>query len=154
MHMVVYPQNPPHIRIELNQIGSLAIMPVSNANPMMVSLMPRLELADSAIVNRNKRVPPFPGSTPKYQGYFVRVYVGALIDLDYSQAFQFKESEMAKGRIKRVVETVEGWVGMGPKAVKKKTAKGAKKASRKKKGNAKTMTGKKASKKAVKKTKN
>jgi hypothetical protein len=58
---------------------------------------------------------------------------------------------MAKGRIKRVVETVEGWVGMGPKAVKKKSTKGAKKASSKKIENAKAVTGKKASKKAVKK---
>ena len=76
-----------------------------------------------------------------------------MVDVDYSQAFHFKECDMAKGRIKRVVETVEGWVGMGPKAVKKKTAKGAKKASLKKQGNAKTATGKKAAKKTVKKTK-
>ena len=37
-----------------------------------------------------------------------------------------------KSRIKRVVETVEGWVGMGPKAAKKKTTKSAKKTARKK----------------------
>lgn len=38
-----------------------------------------------------------------------------------------------KSRIKKVVETVEGWVGMGPKAAKKKkVAKAAKKSTTKK----------------------
>jgi hypothetical protein len=49
-----------------------------------------------------------------------------------------------KGRIKKVVETVEGWVGMGPKA-KKKSTKGAKKKAPAKKGK------KKATKKTAKK---
>ncbi len=31
-----------------------------------------------------------------------------------------------KSKIKKVVETVESWVGMGPKATKKKTPKAAK----------------------------
>jgi hypothetical protein len=46
----------------------------------------------------------------------------------------FQESHVAKkkSRIKKVVETVEGWVGMGPKAAKKKSKKAAKKASPKK----------------------
>jgi hypothetical protein len=39
-----------------------------------------------------------------------------------------------KSRIKEAVETVEGWVGMGPKATKKKTAKKAAKKKTKKKG--------------------
>ena len=51
-----------------------------------------------------------------------------------------------KGRIKKVVETVEGWVGMGPKATKKNTTKAAKKASPKKAKKA-TTTKKKAAKK-------
>ena len=52
-----------------------------------------------------------------------------------------------KGTIRKVVETVEGWVGMGPEAQKKK-AKPAKKAS------AKKATGKrKAAKKTTKKRK-
>jgi hypothetical protein len=37
-----------------------------------------------------------------------------------------------KSRVRKVVETVEGWVGMGPKAAKKKTTKSAKKTARKK----------------------
>jgi hypothetical protein len=37
-----------------------------------------------------------------------------------------------KGRIKKVVETVESWVGMGQKAKKKKAKKATKKASTKK----------------------
>jgi hypothetical protein len=39
-----------------------------------------------------------------------------------------------KGRIKEAVETVESWVGMGPKATKKKTTKKAAKKKTTKKG--------------------
>jgi hypothetical protein len=36
-----------------------------------------------------------------------------------------------KGKLKKVVETVESWVGMGPKATKKTAKKAAKKSSSK-----------------------
>ena len=49
-----------------------------------------------------------------------------------------------KGRIKKAVETVEGWVGMGPKA-KKKTAKKAAKKKTTKKGKKAKKRKKKAS---------
>ena len=39
---------------------------------------------------------------------------------------------MAKSKIKEVVETVESWVGMGPKAKKKTAKKAAKKGGTKK----------------------
>jgi hypothetical protein len=52
-----------------------------------------------------------------------------------------------KSKIKKVVETVEAWVGMGPKATKKKSAKSAKTASPKKGKKPATAKGKKAVKK-------
>ncbi len=55
-----------------------------------------------------------------------------------------------KSKIKKVVETVEGWVGMGPKATKKKAPKAAKKATKKK---AKTAAPPKKKKGAKKKAK-
>jgi hypothetical protein len=54
-----------------------------------------------------------------------------------------------KSKIKKVVETVESWVGMGPKATKKKTPKAAKGAKKK----AKTATPPKTKKAAKKKAK-
>jgi hypothetical protein len=54
-----------------------------------------------------------------------------------------------KSRVKKVVETVESWVGMGPKAKKKTTKKAAKSASPKTKKKT-TKKGKKAAKKKKK----
>ena len=60
-----------------------------------------------------------------------------------------------KSTIKKVVETVEGWVGMGPQATKKKTTKKAAKTTKKGTKKAKTASPKatKKSKTAVKKRK-
>ena len=48
-----------------------------------------------------------------------------------------------KGKIKEVVETVESWVGMGPKAKKQPTKKAAKKSSSKPAKKGKTTAKKK-----------
>ena len=52
-----------------------------------------------------------------------------------------------KSKIKEVVETVESWVGMGPKAGKKKTAKKAAAPKKAKKKSAAPKTAKKKTKK-------
>jgi hypothetical protein len=49
-----------------------------------------------------------------------------------------------KSKIKKVVETVEGWVGMGPKAAKKKSTKSPKTAASKKGKKSVAVKGKKA----------
>jgi hypothetical protein len=56
-----------------------------------------------------------------------------------------------KSRIKEVVETVESWVGMGPKAKKKAATSGPKKASKKGAKKSRAKTAKKGKKKAKKK---
>jgi hypothetical protein len=55
-----------------------------------------------------------------------------------------------KSKIKKVVETVESWVGMGPKATNKKAPKAAKKGATKKAKPAGPPKTKKATKKKAK----
>jgi hypothetical protein len=77
----------------------------------------------------------------------LRRRVGAILRGRYSAALPLIHGVIMakkKSKIKAVVETVEGWVGMGPKAKKKKTAKKAAAPKKtKKKGKKKAATKKK-----------